>query len=159
MPIYYQSQLEEIALLHKGIRVESAAALITAAAVTKFTVTGGNVLMVGFYGEVKVVFPAGACTLGLIHTPTTGTATTIATSAGGTDIASAAAGMMLALPAALAGTLTLTATAYGVPLERVRYVLRPGALSITGSAAPATGTIAWYMFYVPIDYGAYVTGS
>jgi hypothetical protein len=159
MPIYYQSQLEEIATLREGIRVESEAALITAAAVTKFTVTGGNVMMVGFYGEVKVVFPAGACTLGLIHTPTTGAASTIATSAGGTDIAAAAAGMMLALPAVLAGTLTLTATAYGVPLERVRYILRPGALSITGSAAPATGTIAWTMFYVPVDPGAYVTGS
>jgi hypothetical protein len=159
MPIYDQTQLENITPHVLGIRVDSAAALITAAAVTKFTVSGGNVLMTWFYGEVKVVFPATNCTLGLIHTPTTGAASTIATSAGGTDIVSAAAGMFLQLPAVLAGTLTLTATAYAVPLQRGRYILRPGALSITGSAAPATGTIAWTMFYVPVDPGAYVTGS
>jgi hypothetical protein len=34
MPIYEQSQLENIALTHQGMRVECAAALITAAAVT-----------------------------------------------------------------------------------------------------------------------------
>jgi hypothetical protein len=159
MPIYYQSQLEEIAATHQGIRVESEAALITAAAVTKFTVSGGNVLMTGFYGEVIVVIANTACTLGLIHTPTVGTASTIAPAAGGDDIALAAAGMTLSLPAALNGKLVLTATAYGVMKNRTRYILRPGALSITGTAAPATGTIRWVMYYVPIDYGAYVTGS
>ena len=157
MPIYEQSQLENIAAIRWGIRVEAAAALVTGTpGRTIFTVSGGNVLLTGFYGEVIVVFPAGACTLSLVHTPTAGTPTTIAS--GVTDIASAAAGQMLALPATLAGGLTMTATSYGVPLERVRYVLRPGVMSIFGSIAPGTGTIGWSLFYVPIDYGAYVTG-
>jgi hypothetical protein len=158
MPTYYQDQLENIAASHLGIRVESAAALITNALVTKFTVTGGNVLMTGFMGEIKVVFPAGACTVGLLHTPTVGTVSTIAPVGGGTDIATFAAGRMARLPAALAGILTWTATAYDT-LIRTRYILRPGALGIQGSASPATGTIAWTMWYVPIDPGAYVTGS
>jgi hypothetical protein len=157
MPIYEQSQLENIAAVRYGIRVEAAEALVTGTpGRTIFTVTGGNVILTAFYGEVKVLFPAGACTLSLVHTPTVGALSTIAE--GVTDIAAAAAGMMMALPAALAGGLTLTATAYGVPLERIRYVLRPGVMSIFGSIAPATGTIAWTMFYVPADYGAYVTG-
>jgi len=157
MPIYEQSQLEYIAACNWGIRVERAAArILVTPGTTLFTVTGGNVLLTGFIGEVTVVQGAGATTLSLVHTPTVGTPTTIAS--GVTDIAAAAAGMMIALPAALAGALTLTATAYGVPLQRIRYVLRPGVMSVFGSASP-TGTIGWNMWYVPIDYGAYVTGG
>jgi len=158
MPIYEQSQLENIALAHTGIRVESAAALITGALVTKFTVVGGNVMMIGFTGEIMVPIAATACTVGLLHTPTTGTVSTIAPVAGGTDIQSFAAGRMARLPAALGGILTWTATAYGT-FTATKYILRPGALGIQGSAAPATGTVAWTLFYVPVDYGAYVTGS
>jgi hypothetical protein len=158
MPTYYQSQLENIAATHLGIRVESAAALITAALVTKFTVTGGNVLMTAFMGEIMVPIAATATTVGLLHTPTTGTVSTIAPVAGSADIQSYAAGRMARLPAALGGVLTWTATAYGT-ITPTRYILRPGALGIQGSAAPATGTVAWYMWYVPLEPGAYVTGS
>jgi hypothetical protein len=157
MPIYYQSQLEEIALTHQGIRVDRAAArILTTPGTTLFTVTGGNVMMTGFYGEVIVVQGAGATTLSLVHTPTAGTASTIAS--GVTDIAAAAAGMCLQLPAALAGGMTLTATAYGRIQNRCRYILRPGVMSVFGSASP-TGSIRWTMWYVPVDYGAYVTGG
>lgn len=157
MPIYTQSMLENIAVSNFGIRVERAAArILVTPGTTLFTVTGGNVLLTGFIGEVIVVQGAGATTLSLVHTPTVGTATTIAS--GVTDIAAAAVGQMIALPAALAGGLTMTATSYGVPLQRIRYVLRPGVMSVFGSASP-TGSISWVMWYVPIDYGAYVTGG
>ena len=158
MPIYYQSQLEEGALLNKGIRVESAAALILASAVTKFTVSGGNVLMTGFYGEIMVDIANTGCVLSVIHTPTVGTATTIAAAGGGTDIKTYVAGRCCLLPAALTGIMTYTATGYGL-MTATKYILRPGILSVTGTGAPATGTIRWFMFYVPVDYGAYVTGS
>jgi len=157
MPIYYQDQLENIAACNLGIRVDRAAArIVVTPGTTLFTVTGGNVIMTWFIGEVVVAQSATACTLDLVHTPTVGTATTIAT--GATDIQSALAGTMLMLPAALGGTLTETATAYGVPEQRARYILRPGVMSVFGSASP-TGSIQWTMWYVPIDYGAYVTGG
>jgi len=156
MPIYDQTQLENIPPHVLGIRVASAAARITAAAVTKFTISGGNVLMTWFYGEVIVVQSATACTLTVTNTPTVGTATAIA--AGATDINAAAAGMCLQLPAVVGATLTLTATAYAVPLQRGRHILRPGVLSVAGSASP-TGSIAWYMWYLPLEPDAYVTGS
>jgi hypothetical protein len=156
MPVYYQSNLEEISVAHQGIRVEAAAALITTTpGRTLFTVSGGNVIMTGFYGEVIVVFPGTACTMTLLHTPTTGTVSTIAS--GATDITGSAAGSCLALPAVLAATLTLTATAEG-SLVKTRYILRPGIMSFYGSAAPATGTVRFTMFYVPMEPGAYVTG-
>ena len=158
MPIYNQSQLEEISLLNKGVRVESAAALITAAEVTKFTVTDGNVLMIGFYGEIMVNIANTGCILSLTHTPTVGTATVIAAAGGGTDIKTYVAGRCALLPAALGGIMTYSATSYGL-MTATKYVLRPGALSIAGTGAPATGTIRWFLTYVPIDYGAYVTGS
>ena len=157
MPTYYQSQLEEIAALHLGIRVERAAArIVITPGTTLFTVAGGNVIMTAFIGEIIVVQGAGATTLSLVHTPTTGTASTIAS--GVTDIAGGAVGQMIALPAALAGGLTMTATSYGVPLERIRYILRPGVMSVFGSASP-TGSISWTMWYVPVEPGAYVTGG
>lgn len=160
MPIYEQSQLENIAACYQGIRVESAAALVTAAAVTKFTVAGGNVIMTGFYGEVEVTIAATATTVIVTHTPTVGTASILAILAGATDIQGFVPGRIGYL-AAFGSILTWTATGYGIlaPKAGTRYVLRPGALSITGSAAPATGTVRWTMFYVPVDPGAYVTGS
>lgn len=160
MPIYEQSQLENIAASHLGIRVDSAAALVTAAAVTKFTVTGGNVIMTGFYGEVMVQIAATATTVIVTHTPTVGTASILGILAGATDIQGFVPGRMAYL-ATFGSILTWTATGYGIiaPAAGQKYILRPGALSIAGSAAPATGTVRWAMWYVPIDYGAYVTGS
>jgi coproporphyrinogen III oxidase len=86
MPTYNQSVLENVALTHQGIRVDSAAALVTAAAVTKFTVTGGNVIMTGFYGEIMVDIINTATVVIVTHTPTVGTASILAILAGGTDI-------------------------------------------------------------------------
>jgi hypothetical protein len=160
MPIYNQSTLENVAALNQGIRVDSAAALVTAAAVTKFTVSGGNVCMLGFYGMVMVDIAATATTVIVTHTPTVGTASILAILAGATDIQGFADGRMAYL-ASFGSILTWTATAYGImnPAAGTRYILRPGALSIKGSDAPATGTVKWSMFYVPVDPGAYVTGS
>jgi len=160
MPIYEQSTLENVAALSQGIRVDSAAALVTAAAVTKFTVSGGNVCMLGFYGEVVVQIAATACTVIVTHTPTVGTASILAILAGATDIQGFVAGRQAYL-ASFGSILTWTATGYGIlhPAGGTRYILRPGALSITGSAAPATGTVKWSMYYVPVDPGAYVSGS
>ena len=158
MPIYDQTQLENIPPLNIGIRVDATAALILASAVTKFTVTGGNVLMTAFYGEIIVPIAATACVLSLTHVPTSGTTSTIAAAGGGTDIQGYAAGRCVLPPAALGGIFTYTATAYA-KIVRTRYILRPGTLCVTGTDAPATGTVAWTMFYVPIEPGAYVTGT
>jgi hypothetical protein len=156
MPIYYQSQLEEIAAIHNGIRVDSAAAAVTNAAVTKFTVGGGNVIMLGFVGEIEVDIPAGAITLAIDHTPTVGVVTPLASASA--NFAGYIAGRMCYLPA-VAGALVWTATGGARMDVTPLYILRPGLLSATASITPATGTIRYTMWYVPIDKGAYVTGS
>jgi hypothetical protein len=158
MPIYHQSQLENIAAMHAGIRADSAAAKMTAAAVTKFTISGGNVVMLGFYGEVVVDIAATACTVIIDATPTVGTTTHLAVVAGATDIQSFPAGVMCWLPA-MAGILTWGADSYALQEVAPTYVIRPGVITATGSGAPATGTVRWSMFWLPIDDGAYVTGS
>jgi hypothetical protein len=158
MPIYHQSQLENIAAMHAGIRADSAAALVTAAAVTKFTVSDGNIAMLGFYGEVVVDIAATACTVIVDATPTVGTATHLAVVGGATDIQSFPAGVMCWLPA-IGGILTWSADSYALQEVAPVYIIRPGVISVTGSAAPATGTIRWSMFWMPVDAGAYVTGS
>ena len=146
-----------VANITEGIKVDSAAALITAAPVSKFTIVGGNVLMLGFYGEIMIVFPAGACTVAVDANPTVGTTTAIATASA--DIATYIAGRMAHLPV-VGGALTWTAQCGAAATDIApTYVLRPGTIDVTGSAAPATGTIRWTMWYVPLDDGAYVVGS
>ena len=156
MSINDQSQLENIAAVRAGICTISAAALITAAPVTKFTVHVGNVALLYMYGEIMVDIAATAVGVSIEHTPTVGTATVLGTNIVA-DLQGYVAGRMLILPA-LAGAITATAAGGACPINVMPiYVLRPGALSMNGDAAPATGTVRWVIWWLPIDTGAYVT--
>ena len=156
MPIYDQSQLENIAAHHTGIRVDCAAADITIAAFQTYTVTGGNVLMTGFYGQIVEDLDATATVLSCTHTPTIGTATLIAIAGGGTDIQTYISGRYFYLPV-IGGVMAYSATGYCRMDVTPDWVLRPGVFTIFSSAAPGTGRIKSSMFYVPIDAGAYVS--
>ena len=109
MSINDQSQLENIAAVRAGICTISAAALITAAPVTKFTVHVGNVALLYMYGEIMVQIAATAVGVSIEHTPTVGTAPVLGTNIVA-DIQGYVAGRMLILPA-LAGAITATGVA------------------------------------------------
>ena len=158
MSINDKSQLENIAAVRAGFVSIAPAALITAVDVTKFTVHDGNVLMTYFYGEIMVQIAATAVHVAVNHTPDdsllTPTALATATVA---DVQGYVAGRMFILPA-VGGALTVTAAGGACPINvSPLYVLRPGALSVAGDAAPATGTVRWVMWWLPLDEGAYVT--
>jgi hypothetical protein len=148
-----------VAQVGVGIHVERDAALVTAATVNLFTITGGRVLMTGFLGEVVVAIAATATTLQITHLTTDVTAVVTPLCIASADIASYAAGRMFALPAAVGGVLTVSTGSSAMEWLAPNYVLKTGGLQLVGSAAPATGTIKWSMWYVPVDDGAYVEAA
>ena len=155
MPIYDKTQLENIASVRAGFVCISPAALITAVLVPKFNVVGGNVALLYMYGEIMITIGATAVGVSVEHTPTVGTVTVLGSNIVA-DLQGYVAGRMLILPA-LAGAITATAAGGACPLNVMPiYVLRPGVLSVTGDAAPATGTVRWVAWWLPVDDGAYM---
>lgn len=161
MPSYNESTRGRVADINLGLRVDRAAALVTQATVPLFTVAGGRVLMTGFLGEIAVVIANTACTLQISHLRTdvvTPVATVLCIASA--SIAQATAGTMFTLPAAVGSVLTTSTNNSAAAFNfSPSWVLPIGNLDLIGSAAPATGTIKWSMWYIPLDDGAYVTAA
>ncbi len=160
MPTYNPDKLAALADLGIGARVDRAAALVTAATVNLFTVAGGRVLLTGFLGEIVVAIPATATTLQITHLTTDVTAVVTPLCIASADIQSYAAGRMFTLPAAVGSVLTVSVGSSAIPFTFMpKFVLKTGGLQLVGSAAPATGTIKWSAWYLPIDDGAYMAAA
>jgi len=123
-----------------------------------FHIYGGLVLMTGLVGEFTVAV-GGAVNATWCHNPTVGVDTDIcaATALGGVILAGA---LMTVSGVATEGMLPL----YGHAAQLAGgasggggrgVVLQIGDLGVFTSASQ-TGNWKWYMFYVPIDDGAYV---
>lgn len=145
--------------LVRGRQIIKAAQLQPATATaTLYTVSGGSVLVTGMLGVVSVLTPATTNTLALGLAPTTGTASTTSL-ATAVSTASLEAGTWLGLATAsnkggalIVGTNASTALYLNNP-----FVVPAGAITWTASGTAATGTIAWYLTYVPLDDGASVS--
>jgi hypothetical protein len=160
MPINNASLNAAITNVVLGMRVDRAAAKVTAATVNLFTVTGGRVLLTGFLGEVVVAIAATATLLQITHLTTDATAVVTPLCIDSADIQSYAAGRMFTLPAAVGSVLTVSVGSSAIPLNFSPYhVLKTGGLQLVGSAAPATGTIKWSVWYIPLDDGAYMSAA
>jgi hypothetical protein len=155
---YEPSTRQALADMSVGIKVDRAAALVTAATVPIFNVAGGRVLLLGLLGEVVVAIAATATNITITHLTTDATAVVTPLTIAGSDIASLAPGRMITLPAAVGSVPTLSVGSSAAVFNAApKYVLKTGNLQLVGSAAPATGTIKWSLWYVPLDEGAYVT--
>lgn len=151
---YSQSTIDVIADIQLGIMVERAAAALAAALTPIFTITGGPVLMTGFFGYISVA--SGANAVHLEATPTTGTSIPIAANL---DIDPALVGDYLTITGIGSDAMTYNASATGLPMfGGAKGVILPvGTLDY--HAAAAEGTVAWTIFYVPLATGAYVTAT
>lgn len=161
MPNYQPSTRQVMMDIGLGMRVDSPAALVLQATTPKFNVIGGRVLLTGLLGECTVIIANTATTLQISHLRTDVT-TPVATvlSAASADIAQATAGTMWSLPAAVANALVVSTNNSAIPLTwPPKWVLTVGALSLVGSAAPATGQIKWSVWYIPLDDGAYIEAA
>jgi len=130
-----------------------------------FTVSTGNILVTSLIGQVTTAIGSTATTLSLGTAPTNGTAehTGIATAAA---VTSSEAGVWLTTlqatvssniiaPAELAVGSYAGFTAGNV----ARFPVAPGYITATTSANAGAGVVNWYLTYVPLDDGAYVTAA
>lgn len=157
---YDTTARQEIADIELGCRVDRAAALVITGTNPLFTITGGRVLLLNFVGEIMVDIAATATTMRISALTTDATAVVTHLTSAVTDINALAAGRMLTLPAAVASDLILSVgSSAAVSNTQVPIVLKTGALNLIAGASPATGTIRWSAFYIPIDDGAYMTAA
>jgi hypothetical protein len=146
---------EDIFTITQGIRVHRPTAT-TAADQDLFSIDGGNVLLLGFLGEVTTAIGAGSQDFEIDHDPDDG----------GSNVALST---LLLVDGDVTGTLyTLNPTNGGalVATTDVAYnvmladpiALTPGdiVLDVTGTEA---GSVEWWVWYVPIDVGASITAS
>lgn len=148
-------QGDQVRTITQGILVERATATI-AADQDLFSIDGGNVLLLGFLGEVTTVIGSGSQDLEIDLDPDDG----------GTNVALST---LVAVDADAVGTFyTLNTTAGGalVATLDVAYnavlatpiVLAPGdiVLDVTGTES---GSVKWSVLYTPLDDGASITAS
>lgn len=135
-------------------RVGLAADLTAVATFNIFQVSGGDVLLTGFYGKVTTVIGAGAATLILTHTPTGGAANAMCTTS--ISIAADAVDTIYTWNGALAGVLQpLGVAAVGVgncvaSFATAFNILVPGIMGVA-VAVVSTGVIDWILHYIPLD--------
>jgi hypothetical protein len=145
-------------LFRLGIQRSRPAAMIPQAATgSLFTITGGNILMTSFVGEVTTVMKAVATTLKISFTPSaagTGAADMCIASA---DQTGAPVGTHYHLPAAVASALAVDDAALSGYAEVLPYQLMPpGVIALVGTGLNDTGRIKWDMTYIPLDDSAQV---
>lgn len=133
------------------------------AAVNLFTVNTGNVMVTSLTGVVTTAaVTAGTMTLGVTSANSTvATALALATTVATTF----KAGTVLAVqPAALGttgNTATTSAMAVGtagvVGVNGIAAVIPTGGIITATTSSNMGGNISWYLNYVPMDNGAYVS--
>jgi hypothetical protein len=150
---YNQSTIDVIADIQLGICVKRAAAALAAAQTPIFTIAGGAVLLTAFFGKITVA--SGANAVHIQAAPTTGTAIPIAANL---DIDPALVGDYLTITGVGTDAMKYNATTTGLCMMGYKGIILPiGTLDY--HAAAADGSVAWTMFYVPLETGAYVAAT
>jgi hypothetical protein len=153
---------QRIADMHVGMRVDRASAILANGAQTIFTVSGGNILLTGFYGEVMVAIDTAA-TLILNYDADISTNLSVYVDTVLGSISANpngyAAGRMAYLPIE-GGAITWTAGGGACPIDVAPImVLPPGHFDLTAGAATVTGKMRWSMFYIPLEAGVNVVAN
>lgn len=125
--------------------------------VTRFTVSGGPVVIKHMGMHVTTALPAGANTLKFAITPTGGVSTDLC---GATDTASAALNSLFLVDGVKATGL-VKATDAGIAVaanEHMPIILAPGVIqTIFSAGAPATGAATFFVEYEPLVPGALIS--
>jgi hypothetical protein len=151
-------QLREIAF---GVQVIKSAQTPpnSGASATLFTVAGGAVIVTQLLGRVHTVLSGSTGALALGSKPTVGTEETAGIATAGV-VGGAEAGSWLTVPAAstgLAGALTANTHAGNAVYLPNPFIVSAGTIEVTTSIATMTGSIDWYLAYLPLDTGASVS--
>ena len=149
---YTQSTIDVMADLQLGVFVSRTAAAVAGALTPIFTVYVGAILLTAIWAKMTVV--SGANNVHLEATPSTGATIPIAANL---DIDLPIVGDYIVAPLTGSGALTYNASATGLVITG-RWIIIPIG-TIDYHAAAADGTLEWYMTYVPIEAGAYVSAT
>lgn len=134
-----------------------------------FLITGGRVIITSLTGVVSTTIQSQATTLSVGNKPTGGSSATATLCATG-DLNGVVAGTSLAVPAAKASALIISAAdgtvvwngssgGQGVSFRNGGLALVPaGSIQVT-TVATSTGAIIWSVTYVPYDAGAVITAA
>ena len=154
-------QLRELLLGSQVIK--SAQALPGGTTATLFTVNSGNVLVTSMFGIVSTVVQTQACTIALGTHPTAGTVETAGICSASASISAYEVGTWLFLQYATessgtwaAGQLASGGHAGTPAFGTYPFAVAPGTITWTTSASNS-GAISWYLTYVPLDTGAYLS--
>jgi hypothetical protein len=148
---YAPSTRNRIADLVVGMRVDRAAAAFAAALTPIFTISGGAVLMTGFFGKMTVA--GGANTVHIEATPTTGASIPVAANL---DVNAMIVGDYYTVTGVGTDAAKYNATTTGLCMMAYRgFILPIGTLDYHASATE--GSMSWSIFYVPLEDGAYIT--
>ncbi len=150
-----QSQREAAGLLW-GIKVSKAAATVPQSTTQNiFTVAGGRVLVRALIGEVTVAIGAGTTPdLSVTSTPTTGTATVIASDV---VIASDEIGTLYYVEGDGTALIPIS-SGYAQAAAGQGFILPIGVVSIATTES-TVGATKWDLWYLPLDDGATVVSA
>ena len=119
-----------------------------------FTVAGGEVLILGIYGEVTTILEAGANSIKLVANPTTGADVDMCVAL---DTDTDAAGTMYNITGTPADAMVAT-TSGAMTSQASGIVVAAGTIDLDATASK-TGLTKWMLHYVPIDSGATITAA
>jgi len=154
----------------KGLKVYRPAVPDVVAATTKFTITGGLVLVTGLVGIVTVIRSGGAgATMALtfsvgptaLHTPalavtgnaTVGTVFTITGDPADALVVGVGTGVLNTAPPIQGG---LQGSALS-GIQQFGMIMGVGLIQVAHSAIGATGSTRYILTYIPLDAGAVVS--
>jgi hypothetical protein len=150
---FNQSTRDMIGNMALGMRVDRATATLpqsTAGAL--FTVTGKCAIL-GIIGEVTTIIETQANNTKLVANPTVGTSADLCTVL---DISADEVGALYGLAAV--GSALAGGTAGYAPMCTVPCVVNTGTIDLN-CAASNTGSVAWSLWYVPLEAGASIVAA
>jgi len=138
-----------------GQTVERATAVITAATVPIFTVSGGRIVVKQIIGEITTVIQVLATNVRLNAVPTLGTARNLSANL---NISGYAAGDLLGITGINTDAMIPPASGGALEEQTMGVIVQEGVINLISDAAP-TGSVKWTLKWVPLDDGAAVAAA
>ena len=148
MSNYNQSTRQAVANINTGLRVDRATSLVRNKAI--FNVKGGRVLLVNLAGYVTTAMHGTTNATQLQHDATNGAAVDLCDTL---DLNACAQYSFLAITGAAGDAMTKATSA--IRGMTIPVILGEGQVKIVRQADVA-GSVAWSVWYVPLDEGAYM---
>jgi hypothetical protein len=140
----------------EGVLLERAtAALPQTATGNLFTITGGRALVKGLYGQVTTAIQAQANAVKVVYDPTAAGATQDLCAT--LDVNGHAVGIVYTITGLATDAMRATLLYAKNDLD-AGLLLNAGTIALS-AAASNTGSVAWTLFYVPLDTGVVVAAA